>query len=300
MAHDIQKYRLFGLTISTKMNLDLPLADDSHSIDATIQYGSVPEHLSVITERDNVYEANEQRLLFKVGCANFLIEHGERITIDPKQEDERDIYLFLFGSVISALLHQRDLLPIHASAVQFSQGVVLFAGASGMGKSSLVAAFQRLGYPIITDDLSVLHFENDTPYIAQGYPGIHLDQKTLEEMGYSTQQLNRLGEYDGAKYIIPTTYPTNSDNNRVMTIYVLMWGKKNTVQVVPVKGMRKNQLLRLHTYRPKFIIGNARRIAYYQRIIWMANNIPIYRLVRQISRETPESVALEIASHIAK
>ena len=62
---------------------------------------------------------------------------------------ESDVRIFLLGSVLGALLHARQMLVLHASAIQTEQGAVLFIGRSGAGKSTLLGALLLRGYPII-------------------------------------------------------------------------------------------------------------------------------------------------------
>ena len=53
---------------------------------------------------------------------------------------ESDVRVFLLGSCIGALLHQRGILVLHAGAIHTDKGAVLFTGPWGIGKSTLLAA----------------------------------------------------------------------------------------------------------------------------------------------------------------
>ena len=65
-----------------------------------------------------------------------------------------DIRVFLLGSCLGALLHQRGVLALHASAIETDQGAVLFMGDSGMGKSTTLQAFIKRGYKMLADDIT--------------------------------------------------------------------------------------------------------------------------------------------------
>ena len=58
--------------------------------------------------------------------------------------------------MLAFILRLRGLVPLHASAVVVQDRAVLFAGAGGVGKSSIAAAFALLGYPVLSDDIVVM------------------------------------------------------------------------------------------------------------------------------------------------
>ena len=54
----------------------------------------------------------------------------------------------------AALLQQRGVMTLHASAIETQAGAVLFAGPSGIGKSSLAAALVERGNTMLADDVT--------------------------------------------------------------------------------------------------------------------------------------------------
>jgi hypothetical protein len=64
-----------------------------------------------------------------------------------------DACTYLVGPVLSFVLRLRGDFALHASAVATRSGAVAFAGPHGAGKSTTAAAFGRLGFPIVTDDI---------------------------------------------------------------------------------------------------------------------------------------------------
>ena len=89
-----------------------------------------------------------------------LIEDGRQITVMPAQQaDDESLRLFLLGAGLGVLLHQRGLLVLHASGVAIRDRAVAFVGAKGWGKSTTASALDRLGYPLVTDELLVIRFD---------------------------------------------------------------------------------------------------------------------------------------------
>lgn len=66
---------------------------------------------------------------------------------------------FFYGVVAAAILALRGAIPIHGSAVALDGRAVLICGRSGLGKSSITSHLIKQGGKLISDDLSVLSFD---------------------------------------------------------------------------------------------------------------------------------------------
>ena len=80
----------------------------------------------------------------------------------------------LVSVIVPLLLAERGDLVIHASAVDTDAGAVLFAGPSGRGKSTTVAALARAGLPTLAEDGLVVEVGGDGPLAWAGARGIRL------------------------------------------------------------------------------------------------------------------------------
>lgn len=82
---------------------------------------------------------------------------GEGITLErPPGADPRTIALWLDGTLYAAIAALNGLYPLHASAVAHRGRVFAFTGATGAGKSTLVAALGRAGFAQFCDDTLIL------------------------------------------------------------------------------------------------------------------------------------------------
>ena len=80
----------------------------------------------------------------------------------------------LVSVIVPLLLAERGDLVIHASAVDTEAGAVLFAGPSGRGKSTTVAALARTGLPTLAEDGLVVQVGGGGPLAWAGARGIRL------------------------------------------------------------------------------------------------------------------------------
>ncbi len=196
-------YRTCGLTIRSQLEIPELVAIDPHSGDpdgAEIVLGKVPQTLANGRELTPWLQTNDRQCLVgSPNIARYLIEDGKRITLDrrvqaqPKHNAaDGDVRTYLLGTVLGALLHQRQWLPLHISAVKTASGIVAFTGASGAGKSTLTACLHyRLGLPLFSDDLAVLKPEDRTYLLYPGPPRLKLWSSALDALGLSKEGLVR-------------------------------------------------------------------------------------------------------------
>ena len=153
MTRSFRHYRAYGLHVRSP--LDLPFAPlpgpPSGEADVTVSLGKTPAALpNPITRKRRrkaacTWEAAKDTFLMNVpGVAGYLATGGRYVTVDPECDSDRKIGVFLAGRVLVSLLQQRGLTTFHASALATETGAVLFAGPSGIGKSSLLSAQVRV------------------------------------------------------------------------------------------------------------------------------------------------------------
>lgn len=91
------------------------------------------------------------------------------------------ITAFLLGRILAFVLHLREFVCLHASAVAVDGRAVLFAGDPGMGKSSTAAAFVARGFPALSDDVSAIRRDPDGRVVVMpGVPRVCLLPDSVE------------------------------------------------------------------------------------------------------------------------
>lgn len=100
----------------------------------------------------------------------------------------------LLDQVLPLVMSQRGRLVLHASAVHLDGfGTVAFAGAAGLGKSTLATALGRRGGAIVADDSLVVDDRGGVLQAVPGYPGVRLWRDALHGLGVSRP--DRVAQY---------------------------------------------------------------------------------------------------------
>jgi hypothetical protein len=111
---------------------------------------------------------------------DFRVIGGKRIEISAPEDVEMiDVRIVLLGSVMGALLYQRDYLPFHANVVRQGGWAAAFAGDSGAGKSTLAAWLDGRGHEVLSDDLCGVRLAETGPVVFEGIPRMKLWAETL-------------------------------------------------------------------------------------------------------------------------
>ncbi len=131
----------------------------------TVTIHRVEEKLSItnsLFSRRFLFANEEELLLYIDDVAVFKIYKGADVFINAHTNSDNDsIQLFLNGSVLGAVLHQRGIMPFHGSSFIFKDRGVLICGNSGVGKSSVVAAFCQDGSRLVNDDITPICFNKE-------------------------------------------------------------------------------------------------------------------------------------------
>lgn len=276
-------YQAFGLVVSSTWRTpELPPATAPGPADVSIELGEVPETLPGATVKNAFFDVAGQDLLIRFGnIARYWLRGGREIIVAPADGAvEDDVRAFLFTVVFGALLHQRDELVLHGSAVEIAGRAVAFMGYSGLGKSTLAAGFRKRGCPVLTDDLCVVRPGGTQWLLAPSFPHMKLWLDALEHLDLSAEGLRRVA-HRGEKRAVPLLESFAASALPLAHCYVLRREEKQgDVAVRPLAGPAKVAALRNQTYRPGILAGLDKKERHFQQALELAQGVPISLLLR--------------------
>ena len=116
---------------------------------------------------------------------------------------------------LAAISHTRESILLHAGAVEIDGRVIVIAGVSGQGKSTLTAALVRSGFSYVTDELVII--DPSTGYVRPYLKPLDLGAESLKML-----ELDPDDEFVvDKKHVVPSEVGEVSTGGRVALIVIL-------------------------------------------------------------------------------
>lgn len=279
-------YLLCGWKVRSELPLPelMPWRGDDRRPDLTFQLGLVAdlERPVDVTPFLQVGDDGCCRLAIDA-VARFLVRDGRWVTVEPRVVlDSPEIRVFLLGSVLGLICHQRGLFPLHASCVRLGEGAVALAGASGTGKSTLAAALAQQGKALLADDVCVVDpAAEGGPVVLPSFPRVKLWHDSLDALSIAPDGLdrNRTGQ-DKYHYRFPGL---SSDPVPLSTVYLLEEARPyRTEGVEALNGFAAVTALSEQIYRRAAAVILGREVALFRAATLIANTVPVRCLIRRM------------------
>lgn len=159
--------------------------------DVTLEQRQVFPKVDPVLYKTPGIEANERQFYLHVpDVADFYSEDGQRVFVRCKEPLQKNaIELYLNGSILGSILHQRTILALHASSFQLEGRTVVICGKSGFGKSSLTYTLcSKFGAGFLTDDITPIK----NGRIMQVSESLKLWKDSLDELGMESDKLKQV------------------------------------------------------------------------------------------------------------
>jgi hypothetical protein len=274
-------YRGYGLTIRSEVPLP-EMSAGSGPADVDIVLGPVPEEAGWRQAGPRLF-GTSRSLRFGPGPrARILTSDGRHIVLQLGPGVAPAIARpYLLSSAMGAVLHQRAVLPLHASVVETANGCVALMGHRGAGKSTLAALIASTGGAAVSDDICAVTVADGQPVAWPNRQRFKLAADAAECLRLEYRDAERL---PGGKLSIRIRTTRDDAPRRLRAVFVL-----SASTVCAVRRLAKTEALAAlveHTFRPRFVIGLGIEQQHLQRCAVVAATTPVFALstIRDLSR----------------
>jgi hypothetical protein len=278
---------MHGLRVSSDLEIPGAVRDaDAAPASVVIRCGLVPPAPSAPSLAGACWQAAPNWLALRVpGVAAYDVRDGCQITVQPAAGAcADDVRVFLAGSVMAALLHQRGVLALHACAVIAGRGGLLFAGHSGVGKSTLAHALTLRGHHVLTDEVAAVTEGDAGPIIQPCGSRIGLWADAAARAGLRVSELRRvrpgIEKFSiGVERFVEQSAPLE-------TLYLLESGAAPGYRVEFLTGAGALRAVCRHVHSPAFLRASATGGAWLARAARIVASVAVARVSYDRQPET--------------
>lgn len=190
-------YQIYGLNVSSSRSIAVLKAASFDQEDLKVVWlseKSSPTHLDldwqqVITtdlktlDGVDFFKATTKSGIYHKICyaldkskATFILSNDKKTVwaIYDETETVSELDSYFVGPILGVLLRLKNILCLHASVVNIDGYAVLMIGNKRSGKSTTAAAFSKLGYSVLADDVGALSIKDKRFYVESGYSKVRL------------------------------------------------------------------------------------------------------------------------------
>lgn len=295
------RYQLAGLAFQAPIPLPELGAEQSDAREADVQIAAgavpAPPHGPAPLGGMAWSSTSDCCLLDIHGVARFAVSGGRDIRFERTGgASDHLLRLYLLGSVLGALWHQRGVAPLHAGAVAIDGRAWAFVGQSGAGKSSLVVTMAACGAGYLCDDVCVVQITGEKgAYVWPGLARLRVSPEICELLALAGKPpVDPMG-----KYTLAPPWPRPQGTHPLAGVVVLETDHDIAQPALDrLDSASALSALLTHTYRPEYL-SMEQRARHFGYCATAAGQVPVYRLRRSWGTARLRGDALSLLERLA-
>jgi len=297
------KYIAFGLAVESELFFpELLSVDFKKRADVTIKIGLISQNTSELfsTEFIGVKLNSSEYHLDIPYVGKYFVSLGDSVIIEPALNcDITKLRLYCLSNVFAAVLYQRRVIPLHASAIKLKDSIVLICGQSGAGKSTLLATLTAKGYSIFSDDVCVpMSADQDKILLYSSYPMMKFWDDTIKrlpDLGEPDVQLrpelNKFGYYFHERFIQAALQPE-------LVFFLEKSDQVDKVDIREIKGYELFQKLESNAYRGEYLGVVDLRHEHFSLFSILANQLRGFMIQRPVEEDSIDNITTLVVQRV--
>ena len=271
-------YTVCGINIDSVISLAgiFPPSAETR-VDAVIKLVTTDHELAEGLPFGVSYDQNKKALVATHPSAgSFCIVGGKEIKVRARAGvPEAELANVLVSTPLAALLLQRGLLLLHASAVETDRGAIVFLGPTTSGKSCLAACFQQKGCTVLADDITVLSKDaNGRIWVVSGDGRLKLPRGAIRKGKDAAGKFVSLRP-KVRKRVLPATGQGVAKKVLLSKIYLLEASAGKEVVFGNIDEKKRGHILVNHTYQAELLAKMQMGPAYWKGVMDHLSTAPL-------------------------
>lgn len=310
-------YRAFEMSIASEIRLDMLnettpfISAEVSVIRETADYlkkfkaenqGSI--QVTETSEGEFWFFCREHVTAFNVSDrVSFIIESGSKISVVSDDSSAADglLAVFILGSCMGAVIHQRGRLPIHGSCVARDGKSLIIMGDSGAGKSTVAREFLRHGWKLVTDDVTVVDFAEGRPQAVPSYPSQKLWEDAVDHYGIDESSLTPLFQEERKEkfHVAVEDLFCSARTDLAYAVWLIAGPEDCSLETVSVEGFPVVDRFMRNIYR-LYLREKKSRNAVFQQCADISEHIRMFETVRPAGKDCAGEIYEEVVSMISE
>ncbi|MHB8467263.1 MAG: hypothetical protein ACYDH6_08535 [Acidimicrobiales bacterium] len=292
-------YVVCGLVVEVPFSCPALVPDrDRRAPDVTVTEGRVPWSLAAPEVAGPGWEAGPGQFLLAGGPrgGRFLVAGGKVVFERGLRGEDAVLARTFTDGVVAAVLRQRGMLVLHATAAVGERGAVVIMGESGVGKSTTLAALLNQGWRMVSDDVTALRLgPTGSVEVLPGVAQTHLTAETVVGLSVSLADAQRQ-PWRRMKMAVPTADVMANGPAPVSAMVLIDGAERNDVAVRELTGNEKFGALNSAIYGP---LVPADHLKLFPLLVAAASTVPLVRVERPWARWSVDEVISAIRGVLA-